>query len=129
MLHLKKRTFLARSPTYPKRVRKWMGLNVRAYKFSFQKIWYQRIWPFLTAEMQTPDSLSSVLQPVMYLIEHSTLEEYEKIILPEFRLVSWLNTFLFPLPKTSSSYRDNALIISSSDLRAIYIYFFCWQNL
>ncbi|XP_065213701.1 SCY1-like protein 2 isoform X4 [Planococcus citri] len=50
-----------------------------------RKIWYQRVWPFLQTEMQTPESLASALQPVMYLIEESTLEEYEKIILPEFR--------------------------------------------
>lgn len=50
-----------------------------------QKVKYQRIWPFLQCDMQTPESLASALQPVMDLIAESTHEEYINIIAPDFR--------------------------------------------
>lgn len=63
------------------------GKNL-SYTFSIlQKMWYQHVWPSLQQEMRTQEVLAAVLQPVLYLIQESTVEEYESIILPSFRLV------------------------------------------
>lgn len=35
--------------------------------------------------MRTQEVLAAVLQPILYLIQESTIEEYESIILPSFR--------------------------------------------
>jgi SCY1-like protein 2 len=43
--------------------------------------------------MRSQEVLAAVLQPVLYLIQESTIEEYESIILPSFRSV-------FSAPKT-----------------------------
>ncbi|XP_071054060.1 SCY1-like protein 2 isoform X2 [Onthophagus taurus] len=58
-----------------------------------KKLWYQHVWPSLQQEMRTQEVLAAVLQPVLFLIQESTLEEYESIILPSFRNV-------FSTPKT-----------------------------
>ncbi|XP_065171886.1 SCY1-like protein 2 isoform X3 [Atheta coriaria] len=52
-----------------------------------KKLWYQHVWPSLQQEMKTQEVLAAVLQPVLYLINESTIEEYEHIILPSFRSV------------------------------------------
>lgn len=58
-----------------------------------QKLWWQHIWVSLQPDLRTQDSLAAVLQPILVLIQESTLEEYEEIILPVFR-------GLFAAPKT-----------------------------
>ncbi|KAG5885661.1 hypothetical protein JTB14_037510 [Gonioctena quinquepunctata] len=58
-----------------------------------KKLWYQHVWPSLQQEMKTQEVLASALQPVLYLIQESNIEEYESIILPSFRGV-------FSAPKT-----------------------------
>lgn len=50
-----------------------------------QKLWFQHVWPCLQQEMRTQEVLASVLQPIIYLIQECTLEEYEIVILPPFR--------------------------------------------
>ncbi|XP_049819933.1 SCY1-like protein 2 isoform X2 [Aethina tumida] len=50
-----------------------------------KKLWYQHVWPSLQQEMRTQEVLAAVLQPVLYLIQEATIEEYESIILPSFR--------------------------------------------
>jgi SCY1-like protein 2 len=35
--------------------------------------------------MKTQEVLAAVLQPIIFLIQESTAEEYESIILPSFR--------------------------------------------
>lgn len=63
-------------------------LYTRAYKYCWsmlQKLWFQHVWPCLQQEMRTQEVLASVLQPIIYLIQECTLEEYEIIILPPFR--------------------------------------------
>ncbi|XP_023311083.1 SCY1-like protein 2 [Anoplophora glabripennis] len=64
-----------------------------ALPFIPKKLWYQHVWPSLQQEMRTQEVLAAVLQPVLYLIQESTIEEYESIILPSFRSV-------FSAPKT-----------------------------
>ncbi|KAJ8924777.1 hypothetical protein NQ315_000930 [Exocentrus adspersus] len=58
-----------------------------ALPFIPKKLWYQHVWPSLQQEMRTQEVLAAVLQPVLYLIQESTIEEYESIILPSFRSV------------------------------------------
>lgn len=55
------------------------------FNCNFQKLWYQHVWPSLQQEMRTQEVLAAVLQPVLYLIQESTVEEYESVILPYFR--------------------------------------------
>lgn len=55
------------------------------HHFNTQKLLYQHIWWYLQAELQTQEVLSAVLQPILYIIEKSTKEEYEKIIFPTLR--------------------------------------------
>lgn len=50
-----------------------------------QKIWYQRVWPFLQHEMMKSDVSAAVLHPVIFLIQESTLEDYETLMLPAMR--------------------------------------------
>ncbi|KAB0792054.1 hypothetical protein PPYR_14015 [Photinus pyralis] len=62
-------------------------LHIGTLLFIFQKLWYQHVWPSLQQEMRTQEVLAAVLQPILYLIQESTIEEYESIILPSFRSV------------------------------------------
>ncbi|XP_044752932.1 SCY1-like protein 2 isoform X1 [Coccinella septempunctata] len=64
-----------------------------ALPFIPKKLWYQHIWPSLQLEMRSQEVLAAVLQPVLYLIQDSTVEEYESLLLPSFRSV-------FSAPKT-----------------------------
>ncbi|XP_025418019.1 SCY1-like protein 2 isoform X1 [Sipha flava] len=47
-----------------------------------KKIWYQRVWPFLQHEMMKSDVSAAVLHPVIFLIQESSLEDYETLMLP-----------------------------------------------
>lgn len=58
-----------------------------ALPFIPKKLWYQHVWPSLQQEMKTHEVLAAVLQSVLYLIQESTIEEYESTILPSFRHV------------------------------------------
>ncbi|CAG5080868.1 Similar to Scyl2: SCY1-like protein 2 (Mus musculus) [Cotesia congregata] len=49
------------------------------------KLWYQHIWPYLQAESKSQEVFASVLQPMLFIIQQSNTEDYEKIILPSFR--------------------------------------------
>ncbi|XP_043463153.1 SCY1-like protein 2 isoform X1 [Leptopilina heterotoma] len=59
-----------------------------------RKLWYQHIWPYLQEESRSQEVFAAVLQPMLYIIQNSTSEEYEKIILPTFRS-------LFSIPKST----------------------------
>ncbi|XP_063239604.1 SCY1-like protein 2 [Bacillus rossius redtenbacheri] len=58
-----------------------------------RKLWFQHVWPCLQQEMKTQEVLAAVLQPIIFLIQECTVEEYEAIILPSFRGV-------FSIPKS-----------------------------
>ncbi|XP_046681827.1 SCY1-like protein 2 [Homalodisca vitripennis] len=58
-----------------------------------RKLWFQHVWPCLQQEMRTQEVLAAVLQPIIYLIQECSVEEYENIILPPFRNV-------FSIPKS-----------------------------
>jgi len=45
----------------------------------------------MEAELQSPEVLAAALQPIIYMIEESSTEEYQDIILPFIR-----NIFLMP---------------------------------
>jgi hypothetical protein len=51
----------------------------------FQKLWFQHVWPSLQQEMKTQEVLAAVLQPIIFLVQECTIEEYESTILPSFR--------------------------------------------
>ncbi|GIY82531.1 uncharacterized protein CEXT_630661 [Caerostris extrusa] len=51
------------------------------------------VLPSLNAELQTPEVLAAALQPLLYMIEESTVDEYTELILPVFRPV-------FAMPKS-----------------------------
>ncbi|KAG7211113.1 hypothetical protein KM043_010440 [Ampulex compressa] len=50
-----------------------------------KKLWYQHIWAYLRTEMESQEVLSAVLQPMLYIVQNSTQEEYEQIVFPTFR--------------------------------------------
>ncbi|EGI59100.1 SCY1-like protein 2 [Acromyrmex echinatior] len=50
-----------------------------------KKLWYQHIWTYLHAELQTQEVLSAVLQPMLYIVQNSTKEEYERIVFPTLK--------------------------------------------
>ncbi|TGZ50499.1 SCY1-like protein 2 [Temnothorax longispinosus] len=50
-----------------------------------KKLWYQHIWTYLHAELQTQEVLSAVLQPMLYIVQSSTKEEYERIVFPTLK--------------------------------------------
>ncbi|KAL0120277.1 hypothetical protein PUN28_008140 [Cardiocondyla obscurior] len=50
-----------------------------------KKLWYQHIWTYLHAELQTQEVLSAVLQPMLFIIQSSTKEEYERIVFPTLK--------------------------------------------
>lgn len=52
-----------------------------------QKLTYQHIWTYLAAELQTQEVLSAVLQPMLYIIQNSTKEEYDQILFPTLKYV------------------------------------------
>ncbi|KAL1518045.1 hypothetical protein ABEB36_001731 [Hypothenemus hampei] len=58
-----------------------------------KKLWYQHVWPSLRQEMCSQEVLAAVLQPVLFIVQESTVEEYETFILPNFRQI-------FIAPKT-----------------------------
>ncbi|XP_069702652.1 SCY1-like protein 2 [Periplaneta americana] len=58
-----------------------------------RKLWFQHVWPCLQQEMKTQEVLAAVLQPIIFLVQECTIEEYESIILPSFRNV-------FSIPKS-----------------------------
>ncbi|XP_055689243.1 SCY1-like protein 2 isoform X3 [Lutzomyia longipalpis] len=58
-----------------------------------RKLWWQHVWPSLQPDLKTQDSLAAVLQPILVLVQESTVDEYEETILPIFRS-------LFVSPKT-----------------------------
>ncbi|KAF7395478.1 hypothetical protein HZH68_009528 [Vespula germanica] len=86
-----------------------------------KKLLYQHIWWYLQAELQTQEVLSAVLQPILYIIEKSTKEEYEKIIFPTLRplfsnrksingTVTLLENLHVILEKTPDEYIDSEVL-------------------
>ncbi|CAM1318602.1 Uncharacterised protein g6973 [Pycnogonum litorale] len=58
-----------------------------------RKLWYQHVFPCLKQELQSPEVLAAALQPLLYMVDASTSEEYQEMILPSFRSV-------FGMPKS-----------------------------
>ncbi|KAM7294094.1 SCY1-like protein 2 [Ixodes scapularis] len=58
-----------------------------------KKLWWQHVLPSLKMELQSPEVLAAALQPLLFIIEESTVDEYQSIILPIFRSV-------FGMPKS-----------------------------
>ncbi|XP_043493375.1 SCY1-like protein 2 isoform X1 [Polistes fuscatus] len=86
-----------------------------------KKLLYQHIWWYLRAELQTQEVLSAVLQPILYIIEKSTKEEFEKIIFPTLRplflnrksingTVTMLENLHVILKKTPEEYIDSEVL-------------------
>ncbi|XP_076329759.1 SCY1-like protein 2 [Tachypleus tridentatus] len=58
-----------------------------------RKLWYQHVLPSLQSELQSPEVLAAALQPLLFIVEESTADEYQTLILPMFRSV-------FGMPKS-----------------------------
>ncbi|XP_052128902.1 SCY1-like protein 2 isoform X3 [Frankliniella occidentalis] len=52
-----------------------------------RKLWFQHVWPCLEAEMKQSEVLAAVLKPILLMIEHVGIEEYEMYIQESFRTV------------------------------------------
>ncbi|KAJ8668715.1 hypothetical protein QAD02_010378 [Eretmocerus hayati] len=50
-----------------------------------RKLWYQHIWPYLHHETRSQEVFAAVLQPMLFIIQNSSVVEYENILLPNFR--------------------------------------------
>lgn len=57
----------------------------KTLRLTLQKLWYQHIWTYLQVEMESKDVQSAVLQPVLYIVQNSTQEEYDQIVFPSLR--------------------------------------------
>ncbi|XP_022686618.1 SCY1-like protein 2 [Varroa jacobsoni] len=58
-----------------------------------KKLWWQHILPSLQAELQSPEVLAATLQPLLFMIDDSSPDEYQTTILPVFKSV-------FGMPKS-----------------------------
>ncbi|RWS28073.1 SCY1-like protein 2 [Leptotrombidium deliense] len=47
-----------------------------------KKMWFQHILPSMEAELQSSEVLAAALQPILYMIEELSVEEYHTYILP-----------------------------------------------
>lgn len=54
-------------------------------------MWFQHILPSMAVEIQTPEVLAAALQPIIYMINQSTAEEFQ-----EFMLIFIKNIFQMP---------------------------------
>ncbi|GIY40879.1 uncharacterized protein CDAR_378391 [Caerostris darwini] len=68
------------------------------------------VLPSLNAELQTPEVLAAALQPLLYMIEESTVDEYTELILPVFRPV-------FAMPKSVQCFKKNGAFSLQMALR------------
>ncbi|OAD59552.1 SCY1-like protein 2 [Eufriesea mexicana] len=56
-----------------------------AFPYIPRKLWYQHIWTYLETELESQEVQSAVLQPVLYIVQNSTQEEYDQIVFPPLR--------------------------------------------
>nr|XP_012140238.1 PREDICTED: SCY1-like protein 2 isoform X2 [Megachile rotundata] len=50
-----------------------------------KKLWYQHVWTYLQTELESQEVQSAALQPVLYIVQNSTQEEYDRIVFPSLR--------------------------------------------
>lgn len=75
--------------------RYWINNNLHQHYFcifshyhliySQQKLWWQHVWPCLQQEMRGSEVLAACLQPALAMVQESTTNEYEHVILPTFK--------------------------------------------
>ncbi|XP_076764256.1 SCY1-like protein bma isoform X2 [Xylocopa sonorina] len=86
-----------------------------------KKLWYQHIWTYLQTELESQEVQSAVLQPVLYIVQNSTQEEYDQIVFPSLRLlftnrnsiqgtVTLLENLHLILKKTSREYVESEVL-------------------
>ncbi|XP_076230224.1 SCY1-like protein bma isoform X2 [Nomia melanderi] len=86
-----------------------------------KKLWYQHIWTYLETELESQEVQSAVLQPVLYIVEKSTQEEYNCIVFPALRTlfanrksvqgtVTLLENLHLILEKTPREYREKEVL-------------------
>ncbi|XP_014477686.1 PREDICTED: SCY1-like protein 2 [Dinoponera quadriceps] len=92
-----------------------------------KKLWYQHIWTYLHAELQTQEVLSAVLQPMLYIVQNSTQEEYDQILFPTLKplftnrksiqgTVTLLENLHLILMKTPQEYKREVLAMLCTSL-------------
>nr|XP_046909922.1 SCY1-like protein 2 isoform X1 [Dermatophagoides farinae] len=57
------------------------------------KLWYQHILPSMVCELESPEVLAAALQPIIHMINRSTLEQFQEFILPFIKNI-------FQMPKS-----------------------------
>ena len=62
-----------------------MKRHMKTIYLNQQKLWYQHIWTYLQTELESQEVQSAVLQPVLYIVQNSTQEEYDQIVFPSLR--------------------------------------------
>ncbi|XP_061943452.1 SCY1-like protein 2 isoform X1 [Apis cerana] len=86
-----------------------------------RKLWYQHIWTYLQTELESEEVQSAVLQPVLYIVQNSTQEEYDQIVFPSLRslfsnrksvhgTVTLLENLHLILKKTSREYIESEVL-------------------
>ncbi|XP_050361257.1 SCY1-like protein 2 [Nymphalis io] len=68
----------------------YKGLLVEALPFIPKKLRWQFVWPILEVDVETPEILGSVLNPIMWMTHESTMEEFETSILPALKKVDFM---------------------------------------
>ncbi|KAI2801048.1 hypothetical protein BLOT_011622, partial [Blomia tropicalis] len=58
-----------------------------------KKMWCQHILPSMECELQCPDVLAAALQPIIYIINESSVQEFQEFILPFIKNI-------FQMPKS-----------------------------
>ena len=56
-------------------------------------MWYMHILPSMECELQSPEVLAAALQPIIYMINESTAQEFQEFILPFIKNI-------FQMPKS-----------------------------
>ena len=56
-------------------------------------MWCQHILPSMECELQSPEVLAAALQPIIYMINEATVEEFQAYILPFIKNI-------FQMPKS-----------------------------
>ncbi|XP_034174802.1 SCY1-like protein bma isoform X1 [Osmia lignaria lignaria] len=86
-----------------------------------KKLWYQHIWTYLQIELESQEVQSAALQPVLYIVQNSTQDEYDQIVFPSLRslfssrksvqgTVTLLENLHLILKKTSREYVETEVL-------------------
>lgn len=68
-------------------MQKYELINLANYymQIKFQKLRWQHVWPALQLEVRTAEVLAAVLQPIIWLTNEATQDEFSHYVLPTLK--------------------------------------------